>query len=70
MPISDGYEACQNISALYNDNKIFKLGQNSSSSLKGKFKGKNYNISCNVQIQDYKPIIVACTGYVDEEIIK
>ena len=26
MPISDGYEACQNICSLYNDNKLFKLG--------------------------------------------
>ena len=62
MPISDGYEACKNILNLYSDNMIFKKNK--------PMKNENKrNDSELIHTKDLKPVIVACTSYVDQEVI-
>ena len=59
MPISDGYEACKNILNLYKDNQIFTQQRPK----------KNDSGVCSSQIllnQDLRPVMVACTSYVDD----
>ena len=60
MPISDGYEACKNILNLYSDNMIFKKNK--------PMKNEDRSIDDSEFIQnpqDLRPVIVACTSYVD-----
>lgn len=65
MPISDGYEACKNILNLYSDNMIFKN--------KKPMKNENQrsvNESEFIHNQDLRPIMVACSSYVDQQVIQ
>lgn len=59
MPISDGYEACKNILNLYRDNQIFNQQK--------PIKLEDGSIcSETIRNQDLRPVIVACTSYVDD----
>ena len=60
MPICDGYEACKNILNLYSDNMIFKKNKPI------KNEDGSINDSEFIHTQDLRPVIVACTSYVDE----
>ena len=54
MPVSDGYEACSDISKLF-DKKQIKIGD------------EEYGLCTQ---QDFKPMLVACSSYLDEKILQ
>ena len=63
MPIADGYEAIKNINNLYTNHHIFKIAKDHVHSNSR----KNEQIKTD-KVQDdlFKPIIIACTGMVNE----
>ena len=62
MPIADGYEAIKNINNLFDDNKLMNLNASPVQKHQNQFQQA---AKC---VED-KPIIIACTGFVDEEVI-
>ena len=65
MPISDGYEACKNILNLYSDNMIFKNRKPMKNENLGSINDSEF-----IQNQDLRPVMVACTSYVDQQVIE
>lgn len=61
MPIADGYEAIKNINNLFDDNKLMNLNASPVQKMSSNQNGGK-------RVED-KPIIIACTGFVDEEVI-
>ena len=62
MPIADGFEAIKNIKQLYEDNNLFKLDQESE-------EHANSHILSRCSTGELvKPIIIACSGLVDQTI--
>ena len=57
MPISDGYDACKNILGLFNERKLFKIKTNQSS------------FSETVREYKIKPIMVAASSFVNDEVM-
>lgn len=76
MPISDGYEALKNIKLLYDDQKIFKMDNSfmtpSLNEVNADIDQSNNPFSKqeNEPIKCITPLIVACSGYVDESVIE
>ena len=65
MPILDGYEACKKITRLYENN-----GQLSPqvSEAKNSQEGRSSEYSGEGDMKLLKPVIVACTSHITEEI--
>ena len=64
MPIADGYEAIKNINHLFDDNKLLNL-----SSAPGYHRRRSTFFNAAKNVED-KPIIIACSGLVNEEVIE
>ena len=58
MPISDGWEACFNISNLFSQNKLFKINEKPAD--------EGINMS-NVGVNLAQPIMIAASALMDEE---
>lgn len=63
MPIADGFEAIKNIKQLYEDNNLFKLEKEC-------MEHTETEIASRYQVEEemVKPIIIACSGLVNEEV--
>lgn len=64
MPIADGYEAIKNINNLFDDNKLLNISLTVSKTcpLIG-------DADLTIKKPEDKPIIIACSGYVDDGVI-
>ena len=54
MPITNGYEACSSILKLYKSSNFFNMNMSGS------------NVAC----LDLKPVIVACSSFINDKVIK